>query len=169
MALREIRTEGDPVLTKVSKPVKELTPRIEELIDDMFETMYEHDGAGLAAPQVGILRQLVVIDVGDGNQYVLINPEIIEQSGEVIDYEGCLSVPGMRGKVKRAEKVTVKALNEEFEPIAIAAEGLLARCIQHEVDHLHGKLYTELVEGELQNLEDIEDLEEDEDSIHGDT
>ena len=100
----------------------------------------ELEKIGLAAPQVGILRQLVVIDVGDGNQYVLINPEIIEQSGEVTDYEGCLSVPGMRGKVKRAEKVTVKALNEEFEPIAIAAEGLLARCIQHEVDHCNGVL-----------------------------
>lgn len=165
MALREIRTQGDPVLSKECKPVKEMTPRVEQLIDDMFETMYENEGAGLAAPQVGILKQIVVIDVGDGNQYVLINPRIVEQSGEETDFEGCLSVPGLRGKVTRAEKVTVEALNENFEQVAIAAEGLLARCIQHEVDHLHGKLYTELVEGDLMSIEQMleEESEEAED------
>ena len=155
MALREVRIQGDPVLNKVSKPVKELDQRTKELIDDMFETMYHYEGCGLAAPQVGVLRQVVVIDVDDGNQYVLINPEIVEQSGESLDYEGCLSVPDMRGKVKRAEKVTVKAYNKDFEQVAIVADGLLSRCIQHELDHLRGHLYTEFVEGELCRLEDL--------------
>ena len=160
MALREIRVEGDPILNKECKPVKEMTPRIQELIDDMFETMYEGNGCGLAACQVGVLKQIVVIDVEDDNQYVLINPEILSTEGEKTEYEGCLSVPGMRGKVTRPETVRIKALDEDMEPYELEADGLLARCILHEIDHLHGHLYTELVEGRLyRNDEEIEDEE----------
>ena len=149
MALREIRKDGDPVLHKECKPVKEMTPRIRQLIEDMFETMYEGGGCGLAAPQVGILKQIYVMDVEDGNQYVVINPEIIEQSGSQTGDEGCLSVPGLVGTVTRPNKVTIRAFNENMEPYELSGEELLARCILHEYDHLHGHLYTELVEGEL--------------------
>ena len=112
MALRTIRVQGDPVLEKICKPVKELTPRTKELIEDMFETMYEANGVGLAAPQVGVLKQIVVMDVDDGNQYVLINPEIIEQSGSQTGQEGCLSVPGKAGMVTRPNHVVVRAYDE---------------------------------------------------------
>ena len=151
MAIRQVRTIGDDILRKECKPVKEITPRIAELIEDMFETMYEANGVGLAAPQVGILKQIVVMDVDDGNQYVLINPEIIEQSGSQTGQEGCLSVPGKCGQVTRADHVKAKALNENMEEYVIEADGLLARCILHECDHLDGKLYVDLVEGELQD------------------
>lgn len=149
MALREIRKQGDPILNKDCKPVKEMTPRIRELIEDMFETMYEGNGCGLAAPQVGILKQITVIDVEDGNQYVLINPEILEESGSQTGEEGCLSVPGYSGVVTRAQHVKVRALDENMEPFELEGEDLLARCILHECDHLHGHLFTEKVEGEL--------------------
>lgn len=149
MALREIRKQGDPILNKECKPVKEMTPRIRELIEDMFETMYEGNGCGLAAPQVGILKQITVIDVEDGNQYVLINPEILEESGSQTGEEGCLSVPGYSGVVTRAQHVKVRALDENMEPFELEGENLLARCILHECDHLHGHLFTEKVEGEL--------------------
>ena len=151
MAIRQVRTIGDDILRKECKPVKEITPRIAELIEDMFETMYEANGVGLAAPQVGVLKQIVVMDVDDGNQYVLINPEIIEQSGSQTGQEGCLSVPGKCGQVTRADHVKAKALNENMEEYVIEADGLLARCILHECDHLDGKLYVDLVEGELQD------------------
>ena len=149
MAVRQIRVIGDEILNKKCKPVKEMTDRTKELIEDMFETMYEANGVGLAAPQVGILKRIVVIDVEDGYQYVLINPEIIEQDGEQTGYEGCLSVPGKCGQVTRADHVKAKALNENMEEYVIEADGLLARCILHECDHLDGKLYVDLVEGEL--------------------
>ena len=113
MALRTIRVEGDPVLTKISRPVDKMTPRIHDLITDMLDTMYEAMGVGLAAPQVGILKRVVVIDVGDG-PIILINPEIIEKSGEQTGDEGCLSVPGMSGQVTRPDYVKVKALNEDI-------------------------------------------------------
>jgi peptide deformylase len=119
----------------------------------MFETMYETNGVGLAAPQVGILKQIVVIDVDDGNQYVLINPEIIEQSGSQTGAEGCLSVPGKSGIVTRPQHVVVRCLNEQMEEIEIEGEDLLARALCHEIDHLHGHLYVELVEGELEDVE----------------
>ena len=151
MAIRTIRVIGDEILYKECKPVKEMTQRVEELIEDMFETMYENNGVGLAAPQVGILKQIVVIDVDDGNQYVLINPEIIEEEGSQTGQEGCLSVPGKCGQVTRADHVKAKALNENMEEYEIEADGLLARCILHECDHLDGKLYVDLVEGELQD------------------
>ena len=151
MALRTIRVEGDPVLTKISRPVDKMTPRIHDLITDMLDTMYEAMGVGLAAPQVGILKRVVVIDVGDG-PIILINPEIIEKSGEQTGDEGCLSVPGMSGQVTRPDYVKVKALNEDMEEVVYEGEGLLARAFCHELDHLDGHLYTELVEGELHRV-----------------
>ena len=157
MAIRQIRTIGDEILRKECKPVKEMTPRLKELIEDMFETMYETGGVGLAAPQVGILKQIVVIDVEDGNQYVLINPEITETEGEQTGPEGCLSVPGKSGTVTRPEKVTVKAYNEDMEPIELTGEGFLARAICHECDHLHGCLYVDKVEGELEDVGEAEE------------
>lgn len=152
MAIRTIRTIGDEILRKQCKPVKEMTPRTAELIEDMFETMYEANGVGLAAPQVGILRQLVVIDVDDGNQYVLINPEIVEEDGSQTGSEGCLSVPGKSGLVTRPMRVKVKALNENMEPYELEGEGLLARAICHECAHLNGELYVDIVEGELMDV-----------------
>ena len=148
MALRKIRTEGDPVLTKVSRPVTEMTPKLRTLIFDMLDTMYEEMGVGLAAPQVGILKRVVTIDVGDGPM-VLINPEILETSGEQTGDEGCLSVPGMAGHVTRPNYVKVKALDENMEEVVYEGTELLARAFCHEIDHLDGKMYTELVEGEL--------------------
>ena len=151
MALRTIRVEGDPVLTKISRPVDKMTPRIQDLITDMLDTMYEAMGVGLAAPQVGILKRIVVIDVGDG-PIILINPEIIEKSGEQTGDEGCLSVSGMSGQVTRPDHVKVKALNEDMEEVVYEGEGLLARAFCHELDHLDGHMYTELVEGELHRV-----------------
>ena len=157
MALRTIRVEGDPVLGKVCREVTEVTPKIVTLIDDMLETMYEANGVGLAAPQVGILKRIVVIDVEDGYQYVLINPEIIEQDGEQTGYEGCLSVPRKTGVVTRPNHVVVRALDENMDEIEVEGEGLLARAICHECAHLDGQLYTELVEGELMDTENDEE------------
>ena len=157
MALRTIRTEEDPVLRKISKPVKEVTPKIVTLIDDMLDTMYEAMGVGLAAPQVGILKRIVVIDVGDG-PIVLINPEILETSGSQTGQEGCLSVPGKAGIVTRPQKVKVKALDENMEEFVLEGEDLLARAICHECAHLHGQLYVSLVEGEL--MDTTEEVEE---------
>ncbi|MDO5349608.1 MAG: peptide deformylase [Lachnospiraceae bacterium] len=160
MAIRQVRTIGDEILRKECKPVKEVTPRIKELIEDMFETMYETNGVGLAAPQVGVLKQLVVIDVEDGNQYVLINPEIIETEGSQTGYEGCLSVPGKSGIVTRPYKVKVRAYNENMEQFELEGEELLARAICHECDHLLGQLYVDLVEGELEDTESLMEEEE---------
>ena len=160
MAIREVRTMGDDILGKVCKPVKEVNERTLQLIEDMFETMYETNGVGIAAPQVGVLKRIVCMDVGDGNQYVMINPEIIELSGEQTGMEGCLSVPGKRGQVTRANYAKVKAFNENMEEIIIEGEELLARCIQHECDHLDGFLYVSKVEGELIDKEVDEDEDE---------
>ena len=146
MALRTIRVQGDSVLTKKSRTVDKMTPRIGELITDMLDTMYDAMGVGLAAPQVGILKRIVVIDVGEG-PIVLINPEILETSGEQTGDEGCLSVPGMAGQVTRPNYVKVKALDVNMEEQILEGEGLLARAFCHEIDHLDGKMYTELVEG----------------------
>ena len=156
MALRTIRVEGDPVLTKISRPVDKMTPRIQDLITDMLDTMYEAMGVGLAAPQVGILKRIVVIDVGDG-PIILINPEIIEKSGEQTGDEGCLSVPGMSGQVTRPDHVKVKALNEDMEEVIYEGTELLARAFCHEIDHLDGKMYTDLVEGDLHRTSYDED------------
>ena len=159
MAIRQIRVIGDEILTKKCKEVKEMTPRTRQLIDDMFETMYEANGVGLAAPQVGILKRIVVIDVEDGNQYVLINPEILETSGSQTGHEGCLSVPGKTGVVTRPNYVKVQAFDQDMKPFVLEGTELLARGICHECAHLDGQLYVELVEGEL---EDVEDMGEDE-------
>ena len=148
MAIREIRTMGDEVLTKKCKEVTAMTPRTMFLIEDMIDTMYEANGVGLAAPQVGILKRIVVIDVGEGPM-VLINPEILETSGEQTGSEGCLSVPGKAGEVTRPNYVKVKALNEEMEEVIYEGTELLARAFCHEIDHLDGHLYVEKVEGEL--------------------
>jgi len=155
MAIRNIRTIGDKVLNKEAKYIDALTPKLEELIEDMLETMYEAQGVGLAAPQIGILKQLVVIDVSEeGNQpIVLINPEIIETEGEQTGNEGCLSVPGKSGVVTRPSRVRVKAYDEHMRLREIEGEGLLARAFCHEIDHLHGILYVEHVEGELSDTE----------------
>lgn len=151
MALRTIRVQGDSVLTKKSRTVDKMTPRIGELITDMLDTMYDAMGVGLAAPQVGILKRIVVIDVGEG-PIVLINPEILETSGEQTGDEGCLSVPGMAGQVTRPNYVKVKALDVNMEEQIYEGEGLLARAFCHEIDHLDGKMYTELVEGEIHKV-----------------
>lgn len=151
MALRTIRTQGDPVLTKVSRPVDEMTQRNRDLIVDMLDTMYDAMGVGLAAPQVGILKRIVVIDVGEGPM-VLVNPVILEQSGEQTGDEGCLSVPGMAGQVTRPDYVKVKALDINMEEVEYEGEGLLARAFCHEIDHLDGHMYTELVEGDLHRV-----------------
>lgn len=152
MALRTIRKQGDSILTKKCRPIEKMTPKIAELIVDMLETMYDAYGVGLAAPQVGILKRLVVIDVGDG-PIVLINPEIIEADGEQTGDEGCLSVPGMAGEVTRPNYVKVRALDQNMEEIELEGTELLARAFCHELDHLDGKMYTELVEGELHRVE----------------
>ena len=151
MALRTIRVQGDSVLTKKSRTVDKMTPRIGELITDMLDTMYDAMGVGHAAPQVGILKRIVVIDVGEG-PIVLINPEILETSGEQTGDEGCLSVPGMAGQVTRPNYVKVKALDVNMDEQIYEGEGLLARAFCHEIDHLDGKMYTELVEGELHKV-----------------
>lgn len=164
MAIRKVRTIGDELLRKECKPVKEVTPRLRALIEDMFETMYESNGVGLAAPQVGILKQIVVIDVDDGNQYVLINPKILETDGSQTGYEGCLSVPGKSGMVTRPNRVKIQAYDENMELFTLEGEELLARAICHECDHLHGGLYVDLVEGELVDNDTLEEDEEETES-----
>ena len=144
MALRNIRTLGDDVLRAKAKEITEMTPRIRELIDDMFDTMYEANGVGLAAPQVGIRKRLVVIDCGD-DPILLINPRVLETSGEQTGQEGCLSVPGKSGVVTRPNYAKVAALDEEMEEIIVEGEGLLARALLHEIDHLDGHVFTEKV------------------------
>ena len=160
MAIRKIRTMGDRILTKKCRPVEEMTPKIKTLINDMLDTMYDAYGVGLAAPQVGILKRIVVIDVGD-SPWVLINPEITETSGEQTGDEGCLSLPGKSGTVTRPNVVMVKAYDENMEPFTLTGEGLLARAICHECDHLDGIMYVEHVEGELRDTV-YDDEEEDE-------
>lgn len=160
MAIRNIREIGDPVLNKVCKEVKEVTDRTRELIEDMLDTMYEADGVGLAAPQVGILKRIVVIDVTGEDPYVLINPVIMEKSGEQTGNEGCLSVPGKTGIVTRPNYVKVKAYDVDLKPFELEGTELLARAICHELEHLDGHLYVERVEGELMNLSDLYEDEE---------
>lgn len=160
MALRKIREMGDEVLTKVCKPVTEMTPRTKILIDDMIETMYNADGVGLAASQVGVLKRLFVVDTTGEDLYVFINPEIIETSGEQEGFEGCLSVPGKSGMVKRPNHVKVRALDARMQPFELEGDELLARAILHEYDHLDGHLYVEKVEGPLYDNSELEKEEE---------
>ena len=153
MAVREIREIGDPILEKTCKEVKEVSERTLELIDDMFETMYEANGVGLAAPQVGILKRIVVIDTTGEDPILMINPRIVETSGEQTGYEGCLSEPGKTGIVTRPNDLKAMAYNENMEPFTIEGTELMARAICHELEHLDGHLYTERVEGDLVNVE----------------
>ena len=153
MAIRNIRTDGDEVLRKTCKPIEKMTPRLQTLIDDMFDTMYEANGVGLAAPQVGILKRVVVIDVCDGDAYCLINPEIISRDGEQEGDEGCLSLPGLVGTVLRPNHVVCKALDRDMNEITVEGEGLLARAICHELDHLDGVLYKDLAVDGLYSVE----------------
>lgn len=157
MALRNIREIGDEILLKKAKDVKELNDRTQELIDDMLETMYDANGVGLAAPQVGVLKKIVVIDTEGDDPHVFVNPEIIKTDGEQSGYEGCLSVPGKTGIVTRPNYVMVRYFDRNMQEQVLEAEDMLARAICHEVDHLDGKLYVDLVEGELSNVEDVQE------------
>ncbi len=160
MAIRKLRYIGDEVLDKPCKPVKKMTPSLKVLIDDMFETMYDANGVGLAAPQVGILRRICVIDVMDDDPFVLINPEVIESSGEQTADEGCLSVPGKCASVTRPYYVKVRSLDRDMNPVIIEGEGLRARCILHEMDHLDGILYGKRANEPYRDVEQEEDQEE---------
>lgn len=162
MAIRNVRIQGDKVLEKKCKEVKEMTPRIRALIDDMFETMYDQSGVGLAAPQVGVLKRIVVIDTTGEDPYVLINPVIEETSGEQRGYEGCLSLPGKSGIVTRPNYVRVRALDENMQEYALEGEELLARAICHECDHLDGIMYTSKVEGKIYDNSELPENEEEE-------
>lgn len=147
MAIRNIRKDGDEILRKISKPVEKMTPRLAELIDDMFETMEFKDGVGLAAPQVGVLRRIIVLNV-DGEKYALINPEIVEAEGTQCAQEGCLSIPDVYMDVTRPNRVVVKALDREMNEITVEGTELLARALCHEIDHLNGVLFKDIAERE---------------------
>lgn len=151
MAIRNIREIGEEVLGKNCKMVTEMTPRTRELIEDMLDTMYEANGVGLAAPQVGVLKRIVVIDVTGEDPYILINPRIVETSGEQTGMEACLSVPGKTGQVTRPNYVKAVALDVNMKEFELEGTELLARAICHELDHLDGHLYVEKVEGDLQD------------------
>ena len=162
MAIRNVRIQGDKVLEKKCKEVKEMPPRIRALLDDMFETMYDQSGVGLAAPQVGVLKRIVVIDTTGEDPYVLINPVIEETSGEQRGYEGCLSLPGKSGIVTRPNYVRVRALDENMQEYVLEGEELLARAICHECDHLDGIMYTSKVEGKIYDNSELPENEEEE-------
>ena len=166
MALRNIREQGEPVLNKICKPVTEMTPRIKELIEDMLDTMYDANGVDLAAPQVGILKRIFVVDCSteevEAGPYVFVNPVILETSGEQTGQEGCLSVPGKSGQVTRPNYVKIAAYDKDMNYFELEATELLARAICHENDHLDGHLYVEKVEGPLYDVtqDDVEETEE---------
>jgi peptide deformylase len=149
MALLEIRNLGDDVLRQVAEPVRKVNAEVKQLIEDMFETMYQANGVGLAAPQVGISKRIIVLDVGDGEPFALVNPVLVKGTGEYDDQEGCLSVPGVYMPVKRYKKVLVKGRNEKDRAVVIEATDLLARALQHEIDHLDGKVFIDYVEDKL--------------------
>ena len=161
MATRQIREFGDPCLEKVCKPVKEVNKPTLDLNEDMLETMYEAEGVGLAAPQVGILKRVAVIDAGEEYQdepLVLINPEVLETDGEQTDYEGCLSVPGKVGRVTRPNYAKVKAYDRDMNEYIVEGEGLLARALLHEIEHLDGHMYVEKVSGSLLTSEELAEI-----------
>ena len=163
MALRTIREMGDPILEKKCRPIAEMNDKIRTLIQDMFDTMYEADGVGLAGPQVGVLKRICVIDTREeGEKVCLINPEVVETSGEQEGDEGCLSVPGRCGTVTRPSHVVVRALNENMEEVEITGDLLFARAMLHEIDHLDGILYVSKVEGDLKYVQAEEDEETEE-------
>jgi len=159
MAIRMIVKDPDPVLREKSKPVSKINASIHKLLNDMADTMYDAKGVGLAAPQIGILKRVIVMDVGDEHGLIeMINPEIISREGEQFGPEGCLSIPGLTGDVRRAQKVVAKGLDRNGNEIVIEGTDLLARCIQHEIDHLNGVLFTDLAEKMYRN--DPQGLEE---------
>ena len=170
MALRNIREMGDSVLEKKAKVIKEVTPRIRALAQDMLETMYDAGGVGLAAPQVGILKRMVVIDISEeqNEPYTMLNPQIIEQDGEQTGYEGCLSVPGKVGEVTRPNRVVVRYNDLEMNEWEMEAEEFLARAVCHELDHLDGHLYVEKVKGELRDSTELEAVVEEEEEEESD-
>ncbi len=161
MALREVRQQGDPILQRECKPVKELKERDLILIEDMLETMHANEGVGLAAPQVGVLKQIVVVDVSENRDdpIILVNPKLVESDGEQTGPEGCLSLPGLYGDVTRPYHVVVEAFDRNMEPFTVEGEELLARALCHEIDHLSGHMYTELAEGPLYEMNDNEEEE----------
>ena len=159
MAYLKILNEEEPTLRKKSRTVTEITPRILTLLDDMADTMHRAEGVGLAAPQVGVLRRIVVVETEPGQLYELINPVIIEKEGEQTGYEGCLSLPGKYGIVTRPEKVTVEATDRNGSRFRVTGTELLARCLCHEIDHLDGILYSDVCERML-TPEEIEELKE---------
>ena len=161
MAIRKIREMGEACLTKVCKPVREVNERTRDLIGDLLDTMYEAEGVGLAAPQVGILKRIAVIDAGEEYQdqpLVLINPEVLETDGEQTDYEGCLSVPGKVGRVTRPNYAKVRAFDADMNEYTVEGEGLLARALLHEIEHLDGHMYVEKVSGPLITNEELAEL-----------
>lgn len=160
MAIRKIRTMGDKILTKKCRQVEEVTPRIRQLVEDMLDTMYDACGVGLAAPQVGILKRIVVIDTDGEHPHILINPEILETSGSQTGDEGCLSLPGKTGTVTRPNYVKVRAMNLDMQSFELEATELLARAVCHECDHLDGIMYTQHVEGPLRDVAYQEEEEE---------
>ena len=162
MAIRNIREIGDEILTKKCKAVSEMTPRVRELIGDMLDTMYEANGVGLAAPQVGILKRIVVIDTTGEDPHILINPRIVKTEGEQTGNEGCLSVPGKTGVVTRPNYVKVVAQGADMKEYELEGTELLTRAICHELDHLEGQLYVDKVEGKLMDMTDEEDEDEEE-------
>ena len=159
MAYLKILNEEDPTLRKKSRPVTEITPRILTLLDDMADTMHRADGVGLAAPQVGVLRRIVVVETEPGELYELINPEIVETEGEQTGYEGCLSLPGKYGIVTRPDKVTVEATDRNGNRFRVTGTELLARCFCHEIDHLNGILYSDVCDRML-TPEEIKELKD---------
>jgi len=166
MALRNIVLEGDEILRKRSKEVKCINDRVLELLDDMWETLKHLNGLGLAAPQVGMLKRIAIVDTGkDGERVELINPDILETSGEIVEEEACLSVPGVCGRVKRPERVMVQAANREGETFILEAEGLLAKAVSHEIDHLDGVLFVDRAT-EIRNVDDDYEDDEDDDLYH---
>ena len=167
MAIRNLRYQGDPILTKKTKEVKEITPKIKQLIGDMLDTMYENNGVGLAAPQVGVLRKIAVIDIGDG-PHVFVNPKIVAKDGSQTGDEGCLSVPGNTGTVTRPNYVKTVAFDENMNEFEIEGTELFARAMCHEFDHLDGHLYVEKVEGELRDVT-YADADEEEEEISEET
>ena len=160
MAILNIVKEGDPVLRKICRPVTEITPRTLQLLDDMKETLHKADGCGLAAPQVGVLRRIALVEVEKGKLYELINPEIIAREGTQNEMEGCLSIPGEWGITERPEKVTVRAMNRNGKMYEVSGEGLMARALCHELDHLDGVLYKDKAIHMLTKEEIEEQLED---------
>ena len=158
MAIRRIVKQGDPILRKRSREIIEINDRIFEIIEDMTETLYKENGLGIAAPQIGILKRIVVIDTGEG-LIELINPVILSTEGEQENTEGCLSVPGEFGLVKRPACVKIKALNKNGKRIELVGNGVLARAICHEIDHLEGRLFTDIAI-EMYSQEEIDDMED---------